>query len=231
MWPGRPHVAFEEQGPVPEGRGRLACRPVRASASSACRSTMRMPRPPPPAAALTMSGQPTASQLRRSGRALAVKDDRRKGRDARGRIISLALSSTHGLDGRRRADRPRAGRPRGLPGRTPPTRRGIRSRGGRRLRRCDGRRPGAGRCGGRCPPARSRAAGRPAPPRRRAGSTALASEWTATVAMPMARAVRMTRRAISPRLATRRVRRGEGKAALTSGTRRSHGYRWSAGRR
>ena len=50
-------IALQQQRPVAEGCGRpRAPRPRAPSAKSSARSTMRMPRPPPPAEALTSTG-------------------------------------------------------------------------------------------------------------------------------------------------------------------------------
>ncbi len=109
--PRRPHVAFEEEGPVPEGRGRLACRPCQGIGELLV--PFHDPHAPAAPAGRRFDHERPAQpvELRRSGRALVVEDDRRKGRDARGahHLLGPRLGP-HGLDGRRgRADPEQAG--------------------------------------------------------------------------------------------------------------------------
>ena len=55
---GAPDVALEEHGVVAESRGGLALGLLELGLKSSGFSTTRMPRPPPPNAALTISGKP-----------------------------------------------------------------------------------------------------------------------------------------------------------------------------
>ena len=200
--------------------------PRTASASSPGRRTTRMPRPPPPAEALTSSGHPSASTLGVVGQRVAVDGDGRQGGHA-GRPHHLlgADLRTHGVDGRGRRpdpDQAGAGRP---PGRSRPTRTGSRSRGGRRRRRCAAAASRSRSSAGRCRPG-TRPGSRTA---RSASATwglsASASEYTATVAMPMARAVRDDPPGDLAAVGDQQVRMGRGSAATPGAGSRGHHIR------
>ena len=69
---GAAHVAFEEDRIVAEGRAGFAPRLGQPLANSAALRTTRMPRPPPPKAALTISGKPMRRATRSAWRGSAM---------------------------------------------------------------------------------------------------------------------------------------------------------------
>ena len=214
----RPDPALEVDAPSPNAaRPRVAGGERRGR--SPRRSTRRMPRPPPPAAALTRSGKPIRA---------AVAEDRVDAR--RGRPARVERARDDGTPRRRRARRAASLSPsaeivgrgrRRDPGvvaaaRTPRARRGIRSPDGphRRPRRAPlrppRRRAGSSRSAGRArsePPRRPRGRAR-AGVRIGVDGDRLDAELAAA---------RMTRSAISPRFAIstrrngRRARRRDGR--------------------
>ena len=198
-------VALEQQRVVAERDSRLAARALDRLGELARRArTTRMPLPPPPADALTSSGKPMLARCvdaARSGRRRGSRAPPARRRSARCAWRPACCRAAR-ITLRRRPDEhearlgDRLGE-RGVLGR------GSRSRDGSRRRRC-------ARAASRIAWITrydSRAGGGPirtaSSANRTNGASASASEYTATVAMPIARHVRITRSAISPRFATR----------------------------
>ena len=146
-------VPLEEDGPVAEGRQRLAPGPGQGVGQVV--GTGHDPHAPPATAGRGLDQERPAERvhLRRVRRGVAVDGDGRQGGHARRphHVLRPDLRA-HGLDGLGgRPDPEEAGVEDG-PGERRPTRTGSRSRGGRRRHRCAGPRRGAGRGGGRCRP-------------------------------------------------------------------------------
>ena len=120
--------------------------------------TTRMPRPPPPALALTSSGRSASLASARAPRA-RVRRPR-----ASAPWPAPSSPSPRSTPGR---VRPRSARPRSRPGRSRRSRRGSRSRDGSRRRRSGAPRRAPGRHAGRSPTARCREVGRRRRPRAR----------------------------------------------------------------
>ena len=147
-----------------------------AASRSAAERTIRMPLPPPPAAALTRTGKLVSSAAAGRGR-----HDGTTGTPAAtaiSRACVLAAHLLHHLGGRADEDQSRVPRP---PRRRRPARRGSRSPGGSPRHRTRGRPRRPRRCRGttaRAPPRRRRAT---------CGASASASVKTATVRIPSRR--------------------------------------------
>ena len=176
--------------------------------------TTRIPLPPPPAVAFTRTGYATArSELSPSASAMppADGDDELVGRDdgdaggsgdAPG--VVLATHNVHHVGGRAHEDQSGVRHRAATPTRSDESR----SRGGPPRRRSPGRRAAERRRPGTTP---RPVWGRVAPCRRRrahAERPGRRPTSTATVRIPAAEAARMTRSAISPRLATSREPKG-----------------------
>ena len=196
-----------------------------ADARSLSFSTIRMPLPPPPAAALIMIGNPIlfaisrtcASRFERARRSRHDRNARRRHQFARLDLVAHALDRARAEDRSRpaRLSRPRA--------RSPRSRRKNRSPDAPRRRRFPSpRRESVRSSDSSAPPEQ-----RPPPPhnrpRARAARVRSASEKTATDSRPNSRQARMTRTAISPRLAIN-IRLNISDPAVPSFPNRSIGY-------
>ena len=226
-------VALQEHGAVAEGG-----RPPRPGGAGhgldelvGVRRTRRMPRPPPPADALTSSGQPTVSPAaatprRRPAVHRRAGQHRHAGRGHH-RLASIFEPMASMADGGG-PDEHQAGVD-ARPGERRRSRTGSRSRGARRRRRCAAPRRRGRRSAGRTRPARRRRGARPRRPRRRTARRRRGRSTPPRWRCPAPGRCGTPGRAISPRLATSSFVR-----TITSGRRRSRGgpdaLEWTADR-